>query len=86
MVVAVSKAGGIGVLGAVGYSPEQLKEELEWIDEHIGDYPVIIISPTDSNLILEGSDTRRKYLDSSISLFQKSYLCRQTFSNYQQLI
>ena len=39
VVVAVSKAGGIGVLGAVGYSPEQLKEELEWIDEHIGDYP-----------------------------------------------
>ncbi len=39
VVVAVSKAGGIGVLGAVGFSPEQLKEELDWIDEHIGDYP-----------------------------------------------
>jgi NAD(P)H-dependent flavin oxidoreductase YrpB (nitropropane dioxygenase family) len=39
VVVAVSKAGGIGVLGAVGYSPEQLKEELDWIDENIGDYP-----------------------------------------------
>ena len=39
VVVAVSKAGGIGVLGAVGYSPEQLKEELDWIDEHIGNYP-----------------------------------------------
>ena len=39
VVVAVSKAGGIGVLGAVGYSPEQLKEELDWIDKHIGDYP-----------------------------------------------
>ena len=39
VVVAVSKAGGIGVIGAVGYSPEQLKEELDWIDKHIGDYP-----------------------------------------------
>ena len=39
VVVAVSKAGGIGVLGAVGYSLEQLKEELDWIDEHIGEYP-----------------------------------------------
>jgi NAD(P)H-dependent flavin oxidoreductase YrpB (nitropropane dioxygenase family) len=39
VVVAVSKAGGIGVLGAVGFSPEQLKEELDWIDEHIGDKP-----------------------------------------------
>ena len=39
VVVAVSKAGGIGVLGAVGFTPEQLKEELDWIDEHIGDLP-----------------------------------------------
>lgn len=39
VVVAVSKAGGIGVLGAVGFTREQLKEELDWIDEHIGDLP-----------------------------------------------
>ena len=39
VVVAVSKAGGIGVLGAVGFSPEELKAELDWIDEHIGDLP-----------------------------------------------
>lgn len=38
VVVAVSKAGGIGVLGAVGFSPEQLAEELDWIDAHIGDH------------------------------------------------
>ncbi len=39
VVVAVSKAGGFGVLGAVGFSPEQLEIELNWIDEHIGDKP-----------------------------------------------
>ena len=39
VVVAVSKAGGIGVLGAVGFSPAQLKEELDWIDANIGDKP-----------------------------------------------
>lgn len=39
VVVAVSKAGGFGVLGAVGFSPEQLEIELKWIDEHIGDRP-----------------------------------------------
>ena len=39
VVVAVSSAGGIGVLGAVGFSPEQLEIELSWIDEHIGDKP-----------------------------------------------
>lgn len=47
VVVAVSKAGGLGVLGAVGFSPEQLKQELDWIDEHIGDftYGVDIVIP-----------------------------------------
>lgn len=39
VVVAVSKAGGFGVLGAVGFTPEQLEIELNWIDEHIGDHP-----------------------------------------------
>jgi NAD(P)H-dependent flavin oxidoreductase YrpB (nitropropane dioxygenase family) len=39
VVVAVSKAGGIGVLGAVGFTPEQLRKELDWIDAHIGDLP-----------------------------------------------
>ena len=39
VVVAVSKAGGMGVLGAVGFSPEQLETELAWIDERIGDKP-----------------------------------------------
>lgn len=39
VVVAVAKAGGYGVLGAVGYTPEQLEVELAWIDENIGDRP-----------------------------------------------
>src|ERR1043166_359405 len=39
VVAAVSKAGGFGVLGAVGFPPEQLEIELKWIDEHIGDKP-----------------------------------------------
>ena len=42
VVVAVSKAGGLGVLGAVGFSVEQLKVELDWIDEHIGDKPYAV--------------------------------------------
>ena len=39
VVAAVSRAGGFGVLGAVGFSPEQLEIELKWIDEHVGDKP-----------------------------------------------
>ncbi|MDG2026799.1 MAG: nitronate monooxygenase family protein [Acidimicrobiales bacterium] len=42
VVVAVSKAGGLGVLGAVGFSVEQLKVELDWIDGHIGDKPYAV--------------------------------------------
>ena len=39
VVAAVSKAGGVGVLGAVGFTPEQLEIELSWIDQHVGDRP-----------------------------------------------
>jgi len=39
VVVAVSKAGGCGVLGAVGMSPAQLEKELQWIDDHIDGLP-----------------------------------------------
>ena len=56
VVVAVSKAGGFGVLGAVGFTPEQLEIELNWIDEHIGDHPygVDIVIPNK----YEGMDSR----------------------------
>ena len=39
VVVEVSKAGGMGVLGAVNHSPEELDAELSWIDAHIGGKP-----------------------------------------------
>jgi len=39
VVVEVSKAGGLGVLGMVGFSVEQVRQELDWIDAHIGDKP-----------------------------------------------
>jgi len=39
VVAAVTRAGGFGVLGAVGFTPEQLEVELKWIDERVGDKP-----------------------------------------------
>ena len=39
VVVAVSKAGGMGVLGAVSLPPDRLEEELRWIDDHIDGKP-----------------------------------------------
>jgi len=48
VVAAVSKAGGIGVLGAVAHTPEQLEIDLKWIEEELGDgqpYGVDLIVP-----------------------------------------
>ena len=39
VVAAVSKAGGFGVLGATRFSPEQLEQELAWIDSHVDGAP-----------------------------------------------
>ena len=48
VVVEVSKAGGMGILGAANFSPEQLEVELKWIDDHIDGKPygVDLIAPT----------------------------------------
>ena len=48
VVVEVSKAGGMGVLGAAGFGPNQLEIELAWIDEHIDGKPygLDLIVPT----------------------------------------
>ncbi len=47
VVAAVSKAGGLGVLGAAGHTPEQLDIDMAWIQDEIGDKPfgVDIIVP-----------------------------------------
>lgn len=39
VVAAVSKAGGFGVLGAVGHSPRSLEIDLQWIEDEVGDKP-----------------------------------------------
>ena len=39
VVAAVSRAGGLGVLGAIAYSPEELELELAWIDAHTDGKP-----------------------------------------------
>jgi NAD(P)H-dependent flavin oxidoreductase YrpB (nitropropane dioxygenase family) len=39
VVAAVSRAGGFGVLGATGHTPQTVHTELKWIDEHVGGKP-----------------------------------------------
>src|SRR3984957_1864495 len=39
VVAAVSRAGGFGVLGATGHSPQSIHTELKWIEDHAGGKP-----------------------------------------------
>ena len=50
------------------------KKEYERLSEHIGKFPLVMISPYDRDLINEGSDLRRKFIDGVISQFDPLYL------------
>ena len=50
------------------------KKEVERFADHIGQYPVVMASPTDIELILEGSEVRRKFADSIVSQYDRAYL------------
>lgn len=52
--------------------------------EHIGFIPLVIISPSDRDLISEGSDVRRKFIDSVISQSDKVYLTE--LINYNKVL
>ena len=52
--------------------------------EHIGFLPLVIISPADRDLIIEGSDTRRKFIDGVISQGDTHYL--QLLINYNKVL
>ncbi len=56
----------------------------EKLSEHIGFIPLVIISPSDSDLISEGSETRRRFIDSVISTQDNLYL--NELIQYQKLI
>lgn len=50
------------------------KVEYERFSDHVGLFPTVMISPYDRDLIAEGSDVRRKWMDSIISQFNREYL------------
>jgi DNA replication and repair protein RecF len=56
----------------------------EKFSEHIGFLPLVIISPADRDLIVEGSSTRRKFIDSVISQSDKTYLTQ--LINYNKVL
>ena len=49
-------------------------KQYDKFSEHIGFIPLVIISPADRDLIVEGSETRRKFIDTVISQLDSTYL------------
>lgn len=54
------------------------------ISEHIGHFPTVLIAPYDTDLIREGSETRRKFFDSILSQINQDYL--QKLMQYNQFL
>jgi len=57
--------------------PKVLKKngkEYQKLSDHVGKFPVVMISPADSALISEGSEERRRFLNKIISQYNPEYL------------
>ena len=57
------------------------KKEYKRLIDHIGLIPLVIVSPQDSELITDGSDERRRFLDGVISQLDRTYLDHLTKYN-----
>ena len=67
VVAAVSAAGGLGVLGAVGFSAEQLEIEMKWIDDHVGDKPYGVDIVIPGKYEGKGTDLDASQLESKLN-------------------
>lgn len=54
------------------------------LSDHIGSFPIVMVSPSDRDLIHEGSEARRKFLDGMLSQVRPLYL--QTLLRYNQAL
>lgn len=50
------------------------KKEYDRLADHVGRYPVVMVTPYDGQLILDGSEVRRRFLDGLIAQFDRNYL------------
>ena len=50
------------------------RKEYSRLSDHFGRYPSVMIAPNDTDLIREGSEVRRKFLDAAISQYDRGYL------------
>ncbi len=57
------------------------KKDYKRLLDHIGLIPAVMVSPQDGELVQEGSDERRKFMDGVISQYSKPYLEQLTQYN-----
>lgn len=50
------------------------RKEYERLADHVGRCPVVMITPYDGQLVLDGSEVRRRFLDGLIAQFDRAYL------------
>lgn len=60
------------------------QKDYDRLADHIGLYPLVMVSPYDRDLINEGSEVRRRYLDGVISQFDRNYL--EDLINYNKAL
>lgn len=60
------------------------KKDYKRLIDHIGLLPLVMVSPYDQELILEGSEARRKFIDGVISQYDKTYL--EQLTRYGELL
>lgn len=60
------------------------QKEYQRLADHIGNFPIVMISPYDRDIINNGSEDRRKFFDMAISQFDKAYL--DDIINYNKIL
>jgi len=60
------------------------KKAYERISDHIGLFPVVLVSPNDTDLVRDGSEERRRFFDGVLSQLDQSYL--QNLLQYNKVL
>ena len=74
VVAEVSRAGGIGVLGALAFSPEQLEIELNWIDAHVDGKPYGVDVVMPASLAEGAADAGKSQLEAMIPARHRAFV------------
>lgn len=73
-----------GLKRGVKKSFKKDKKEYKRLSDHIGLIPIVVVSPADQELILGGSEERRRFMDLVISQYDKEYL--NALTRYQKAL